>query len=239
MGFLDVILQLLGLRQPTVLRQKPTRERMPPPQPRRPIPPAEAPEPVPIPKAEVAPPQPLPELPQPLPEPPRPKEPEADRLSEHFTLAEMIASDTATRCRIDNTPPPEVVEHMRVAAAGMERVRTLLGGTSIRINSCYRCAKLNKEVGSTEKSAHLAGYAVDFVAPQFGKPYDVAKRIAANAELMKDVDQLIHEFGGWVHISFDPRRRKQAFTLHYRQGQKGTFSTGGIIPLKPDGCPMA
>ena len=56
------------------------------------------------------------------------------QLSEHFSLEEATHSDTATRLGISNQPSPQQLENMKVAAAGMEKVRELLG-KPININS--------------------------------------------------------------------------------------------------------
>ena len=142
-------------------------------------------------------------------------------LSEHFTLDEMIFSSTAQRLNIDNSPPLEVITHLTVAAIGMEKVRTLLANP-IRVNSGYRCPELNKAVGGSKTSAHMTGYAVDFVCQKFGSPIQVVKAIAGSSIVF---DQCIQE-GSWVHISFDPRARRQLLTAHFGQG--GTTYTAGI-----------
>ena len=142
-------------------------------------------------------------------------------LSEHFTLEEMLFSDTAQRLNIDNSPPREVIAHLTVAASGMEKVRALLG-YPIRVNSGYRCPDLNKAVGGSKTSAHMTGYAVDFVCPKFGGPIQIIKAITASGIVF---DQCIQE-GTWVHISFDPRARRQLLTAHFGRG--GTTYTDGI-----------
>ena len=35
------------------------------------------------------------------------------RLTPHFTLAELTASNMATRLGLDNTPPPELPPHLQ------------------------------------------------------------------------------------------------------------------------------
>lgn len=142
-------------------------------------------------------------------------------LSEHFTLEEMLFSDTAQRLNIDNSPPLEVIAHLTVAANGMEKVRALLG-YPIRVNSGYRCPDLNKAVGGSKTSAHMTGYAVDFVCPKFGAPIQIVKAIAGSSIVF---DQCIQE-GTWVHISFDPRARRQLLTAHFGAG--GTTYTVGV-----------
>jgi zinc D-Ala-D-Ala carboxypeptidase len=134
------------------------------------------------------------------------------RLSEHFTLEEM----TATQCRgVINDPLPDTIEVLRDTALKMEAVRALLGGPAIHVNSGYRSPLVNRMVGGSPTSAHLYGYAVDFIAPSFGTPLEVAKAISASVLAF---DQLIWEEETWVHISFDPKMRQQVMTKRRHGG---------------------
>ena len=143
-------------------------------------------------------------------------------LSEHFNLNEFTASETATRKGIDNTPPAVVTERLRMLAATLEQVRSLLGNNSIRISSGFRCLALNRAIGSGDLSAHVLGYAVDFTCPKFGTPKEVANKIAESAIKF---DQIIYE-GTWVHLSIDPRNRREVLTAHFGKGK--TKYTKGI-----------
>lgn len=134
-------------------------------------------------------------------------------LSPHFSLDEMTVT---SHREIDNTPPASVLVNLTHTAHRMEAVRDLLG-KPIHVNSAYRCPKLNKAVGSKSTSAHLIGYAVDFICPGFGSPLDICRAIASSD---LEFDQLIFE-GTWVHISFDPRQRRQQLTMH-----KGRYTLG-------------
>ena len=142
------------------------------------------------------------------------------KLSEHFTLEELTFSQTAIRKGIDNTPSLEVVAHLTHLAGCLEQVRALLGGP-VRITSGYRSPALNAAVGGSKASAHMSGYAADFVCPPFGSPLQIVKAIAAS-----DIqfDQCIQE-GTWVHISFDPDARRQVLTAHFSNG-KATYTEG-------------
>ena len=144
------------------------------------------------------------------------------RLSEHFSLDEFTASQTATRQGIKNTPSAAVVENLRMLAALLEQIRTLLGDRSIHISSGYRSLALNRYIGSHDTSAHIRGYASDFTCPAFGTPIEVAKEIA---ESNLKFDQLIYE-GTWVHISCDPQNRRQLLTARFKDGH--TYYTTGI-----------
>ena len=143
-------------------------------------------------------------------------------LSDHFSQDELTASQTATRQGIKNTPSPAVVENLRMLAALLEQVRTLLGSHSIHISSGYRSLALNRYIGSNDTSAHIRGYAADFTCPAFGTPIEVAKKIA---ESNLKFDQLIYE-GTWVHISCDPQNRRQLLTARFKDGH--TYYTTGI-----------
>lgn len=132
-------------------------------------------------------------------------------LSPHFTLAELTLSQTAARQGIDNTPPAEVVAALRETAAVLERVRRLLGDRPIVVTSGFRCLALNRAIGSLDSSAHVLGRAADFTCPAFGPPLEVARTIAQSDIAF---DQLIHEFGSWVHIAQTPGLpRRQLLTI--------------------------
>jgi zinc D-Ala-D-Ala carboxypeptidase len=134
------------------------------------------------------------------------------QLSEHFTLEEFIASDTARARGISNHPSPEMLERLKRTAAQMEKIRTILGNKPIQVTSGYRGPELNAAVGGVSNSHHAQAHAVDFHCPAFGSPYDVCKAIEAKQKEVK-YDQLIHEQRSWVHVSFAPNPRGQALTL--------------------------
>lgn len=139
-------------------------------------------------------------------------------LSNHFSWEE--AEHTNHRS-IDNTIPQELHSAIVETAENMERVRGLLNFPII-VYSWYRCAELNKLVGSKESSFHRKGTAVDFVSPSFGSPAEIVKFLMANAEHLQ-YDQLIYE-RTWVHIGWDPtgKNRSQVLTLN----RDNTYSVG-------------
>jgi zinc D-Ala-D-Ala carboxypeptidase len=142
------------------------------------------------------------------------------QLTAHFSLEELLRSNTGERLHIDNSPSPEVVQHLMVLAQGLEKIRALLGAP-LNIDSGYRCPALNRAVGGVPDSAHVQGYAADFVCPGYGSPLQIARAIAGSAIAF---DQCIQE-GSWCHVSFDPRLRHQALTATF--GPSGaTYSQG-------------
>ena len=140
------------------------------------------------------------------------------KLSEHFTLEEMILSQTAARKDIDNTPTPAIVANLRLTVATLEEIRTLLG-VPILVSSGYRSPALNKAVGGSKTSAHMQGLAADFTAPGFGTVLQVARKISASEIAY---DQLIYEFGSWVHIGLN--------TAALRQQDLSIFTGTGYLP---------
>ena len=134
-------------------------------------------------------------------------------LTPHFTLEELVFSQTAARLGIDNTPPPVVVENLKALANGLEHVRELLG-CPVNINSGYRSEELNARIGGVKNSAHTQGFAADFTAKEFGTPKQICEAIAASGILF---DQLIQE-GTWVHISFAPTMRRHLLTASFSGG---------------------
>ena len=130
-------------------------------------------------------------------------------LSAHFTLGELIRSETAERKGIDNTPPPELVPKLtRLCEEILEPVRAHYG-TPFRPNSGYRSEALNREIGGSNRSQHCLAEAVDIEIAGISN-YELAQWIRENLTF----DQLILECyhpgvpnSGWVHVSLKPEER--------------------------------
>ncbi|MBS3998467.1 MAG: peptidase M15A [Hydrogenophaga sp.] len=130
------------------------------------------------------------------------------KLTPHFTLAELTASATAQRLRIDNTPPGDVAQRLLYTAEMLERIRATLG-VPVIVTSAYRGPVLNRAVGGVSSSDHMTGEAADIVAPRYGTPYAVAALLAPLVSTL-GIGQLILEgIGGkqWVHVSTRPPQR--------------------------------
>jgi hypothetical protein len=102
-----------------------------------------------------------------------------------------------------------VLETLRHTATGLEAVRVLLGAP-LHVSSGYRSPALNKLVGGQPSSQHCKGEAVDFTARQFGTPEQIVAKLVASG---LTYDQVILEFGRWVHISFGSKQRRQALVI--------------------------
>lgn len=131
------------------------------------------------------------------------------KLTEHFYLDEFLVSETAERLGIPNEPDQAQLANLYQTAIEMERVRERLGGRVVVITSGFRSERLNRAINGSKTSAHMDGLAADFVCPSFGSPLRICQALATS-----DIrfDQLIHEYGRWVHIGFprdgEPARRQ-------------------------------
>jgi len=135
-------------------------------------------------------------------------------LSQHFLLEEFTRSELAIRHSIDNTPPPDVLENLKLLAETLERVRSILNHP-LHISSGYRCPALNVVARGSKTSAHMSGLAADFSCPGFGTPSKIVHELAlCKPEL--NFDQVILEFppNGWVHLGISGVPRGQVLTYN-------------------------
>ena len=140
------------------------------------------------------------------------------QLSKHFTLSEMIKSQTALRKGIDNTPSEQVINNLKQLCINvLEKVREHFD-KPILINSGYRSVKLNTAIGGSKTSQHVTGEAADIEIPGISN-LELAIWIKDNLKF----DQLILEFhnknipdSGWVHVSWNSnlaKNRNQVLTI--------------------------
>lgn len=137
------------------------------------------------------------------------------KLTEHFTLEEFVTSQSAARLGLPNKPGGQELVNIKRTAEVMERVRKLLGEKPVTVSSGYRSAAVNRAVGGASNSAHIVGLAVDFTVPGFGTPLEICHALAPHIGDL-GVDQLIHEFGAWVHLGLSTGApRRQALTIDH------------------------
>jgi GH25 family lysozyme M1 (1,4-beta-N-acetylmuramidase) len=130
--------------------------------------------------------------------------------SEHFSIEELLRSDTAKEYGINNVPPKEdftnIMENLiNLINNCLEPIRKNFGA-KINVSSGYRNQELNKKVGSTnEYSQHTKGEAADL------QPCGNSKSIIDlyNAIIkFNEFDQFIIEKCNWAHVSYVTGKRR-------------------------------
>lgn len=136
------------------------------------------------------------------------------QITKNISLNELLASNTAKKHNIDNTPSQQVLQNLIDSAVNLwQPVRDILG-VPIIISSGYRCSVLNKAVGGSANSAHMSGFAIDFRSPRFGTPKIIVPHIV---KILKQkgigFDQAIIEYPksprSWVHLGYKHPSGKQ------------------------------
>jgi len=137
-------------------------------------------------------------------------------LTEHFTLEELTHTDHR---ELENTPNETELANLKRLAEFLEKVKTVLGGKPIMVNSAFRSKAVNDAVGSKDTSQHRVGCAADLRVPSM-TPDEVVKAIIASGI---GYDQVIREFDRWTHISIPNKLfdspRKQALIID-KQGTR-------------------
>lgn len=145
------------------------------------------------------------------------------KLSQNFSLDEFLISQTAERHGISMEPPPEVVENLRrLCVTVLQPLRNAVGA-SIHISSGYRPEELNTLIGGSATSQHRFGNAADFTVAGW-TPLAVAQLIV---ELELPYDQVIHEFGRWVHVGIADTIRGERLTA-FKDARNKTRYVNGI-----------
>lgn len=137
-------------------------------------------------------------------------------LAAHFALAELTVSQIAARAGIDNEPNEAQTDNLRRLAETLEQVRSVLG-KPITVNSAFRSIAVNSAIGGVPTSEHCDGRAADIICPAYGNPFQVAQAILNSGIAF---NQLILEYGAWVHISVPKMGAGPKMeTLTYRKGR--------------------
>jgi hypothetical protein len=129
------------------------------------------------------------------------------KIGEHFTLADVVTSQTASRRGIDNLTPltDEYLQNaIALAKVILDPVREHWNSPSL-ISSWFRSPKLNRAItGSSDTSQHMTAQAADHRI-QGVTIVDQFNWLAFESEL--PFDQVIFEFNRWVHVSFTAERK--------------------------------
>lgn len=142
------------------------------------------------------------------------------KLSNNFTLGEMIASDTAKKLKIDNTPTLLAIVHLEELCKNLLQPIRDAYGKPIRVTSGYRCYRLNRAVGGSPSSVHPLGWAAD-IRPASGSYEEFEVFVINFLQEHPEIgfDQCIREKSGkskWLHLGLRNgagRQRKMIFDI--------------------------
>jgi len=126
-------------------------------------------------------------------------------LTKNFRLEELLRSQSATRLGIDEqfSPPDTVRDNLILLCQNvLEPVREIIE-QPIHVSSGYRCPRLNELIGGARGSQHCKGQAADI---ECNLSAEQLYQIIKNSDIK--YDQLIQEFGAWVHVSFSPFQQR-------------------------------
>ena len=134
------------------------------------------------------------------------------KLTDHFTLEELVFSQTAVRDNIENKPSTAEINSLKQLCENVLEPVRIEVGKPITVTSGFRSARLNKAVGGAPDSQHLRGQAADIVC------FDVSVKTLFKRIIQKGLpyDQIIYEggkSGAWVHVSFDQARSRREILL--------------------------
>ena len=139
-----------------------------------------------------------------------------ENLTTHFTLEEMLESDTAAALGIKNEPTKQHKANLKSLAVHLlEPIREKWGG-AIVISSGYRSKELNDVIpGASKTSQHCKGEAAD-IRPLDGRKKELFEMIKTSG---LPFDQLINEYPDnngvpkWIHVSFTTSRKNRGQVL--------------------------
>ena len=142
------------------------------------------------------------------------------KLGKYFTLEEMTRSQAAARKGLSNSPNSKQLGSMKALVVNvLDPLREALG-RPVNVNSGFRSDSVNKAVGGASSSQHCLGEAADIVVPGL----TVEQLVARIRSMNLPFDQLIDEFGSWVHISYGPRQRRQVLRARRATNGKTTYT---------------
>ena len=134
--------------------------------------------------------------------------------TEHFTMSEMLRSDTAIKKKIWNGATREQEQNLQALMSVILEPLRQKYGKAITISSGFRNAEVNKAVGGVSDSQHTKGEAADITAGSKMENQRLARLIVS---MHLPFDQLIDEENyAWVHISYKRVGENRGQILRYK-----------------------
>ena len=99
------------------------------------------------------------------------------KLTEHFTLEEMVKSRMAEKHDIDNMPGANEIANLRLLCQKILEPARLKIGMPITVTSGFRSERVNRMVGGAKGSLHLVGKAADITCSDNARLYEVLQKL--------------------------------------------------------------
>ena len=139
-------------------------------------------------------------------------------FTKNFSYDELIASATAKRLGLDNTPTPEEKEKLRQLAEEILQPIRDAWRAPIVVTSGYRSEEVNKAVGGVKTSQHRLGEAADIKVggkDKNKKLFNLIYKLISQGKIK--VGQLIDEYNyQWIHISLPRKNKENNQILHIK-----------------------
>lgn len=136
------------------------------------------------------------------------------KLSTHFSLDELTASQTAIQRSIKNEPNKAELKNLKkLCLKILEPFRALVG--PLHVTSGFRSKELNRINGGVPNSQHRLGQAADILPIQTALKIAYLKLVDSKIPF----DQAIFEFGRWIHVSWAVKPRGQKLVAFKRAGK--------------------
>lgn len=141
-----------------------------------------------------------------------------EQFTKNFSYDELIASATAKRLGLDNTPTPEEKERLRQLAEDILQPIRDAWRAPIVVTSGYRSEAVNKAVGGVKTSQHRLGEAADIKVggkERNRKLFNFIYKMISKGDIK--VGQLIDEYNyQWIHISLPRKNKENNQILHIK-----------------------
>ena len=139
-------------------------------------------------------------------------------FTKNFSYDELIASATAKRLGLDNTPTPEEKEKLRQLAEDILQPIRDAWRAPIVVTSGYRSEEVNKAVGGVKTSQHRLGEAADIKVggkDKNKKLFNLIYKLISTGKIK--VGQLIDEYNyQWIHVSLPRKNKENNQILHIK-----------------------
>lgn len=126
-----------------------------------------------------------------------------EQFTKNFSYDELIASATAKRLGLDNTPNEQEKEKLRKLAEEILQPIRDAWKSPIIVNSAFRSEAVNKAVGGVKNSQHRLGEAADITIggrDRNRKLFNFIYKLINQGKIK--VGQLIDEYNySWIHVS--------------------------------------